>query len=99
MPEPLPVNLYNQRDQKEVHDAYERCLDLENRHAQVLLRGHLPVLVCARLLGYLLRQAPTDEGRKILALEIMRCGDDKALQSLASIYDTRFRRVCEFTAC
>ena len=59
--------------------------------------GRLDVLVCARMLGYVLLEAPTEEGRMEFASEVIRCGNDgdKELQSLAELYKDHLLRVCK----
>jgi len=48
------------------YSPYELCLDIERRHVEVKQWGTLSVLVCACLLGYLLRGAPTLHGQDTL---------------------------------
>lgn len=98
MPQPLPrPNPYDANDEPNItyfHTAYEICLDLERRHGQVKQCGTLQVLVCARFLGYMLLEAPTNTGRKGFASEILRCLGDNDLQNLAEAYKDHFLRVC-----
>ena len=98
MPTALPsVNPYKETAQFVIRCAYDRCLDLETRHMEVPKHGRLDVLVCARMLGYMLLEAPTEEGRMDFASEVVRCGHDgdKALQSLAELYKDHLFRVCK----
>jgi len=93
MPISLPQpNPYNTTVQHVFHCAYNRCLDLERRHTAVkkLENGKLEVLVCARFLGYMILEAPTDEGRSEIASEIIRSIDDQTLQKLGELYKNHF---------
>ncbi|KAF8875055.1 hypothetical protein BD779DRAFT_1613478 [Infundibulicybe gibba] len=84
LPRPGPFDV-NTRLLDSYH-AYRRCLDLEDHHATVEKTGILTVLICARLLGYMLIEAPVDAGREDFATEVIRCADDEALQALANLY-------------
>jgi hypothetical protein len=95
MLQPLPSNPYNTGQQAVLHVAYGRCTTLQNRHSQVVPCSHLSVLICARILGYMILEAPTDEGRTELATEIVRCVGDEDLQKLAEIYKNHLLRVCK----
>lgn len=98
MPIALPsANPYMETTQFIIRCAYDRCLDLEKRHAEVPKHGRLDVLVCARMLGYVLLEAPTEEGRMEFASEVIRCSHDgdKELQSLAELYKDHLLRVCK----
>jgi hypothetical protein len=96
MPYPLPrPNSYDTGPQLLFNRAYDQCLDLESRQTQVLQSGKLGVLVCARFLGYMILEAPTDDGRKEFTTEILRCRSDDDLQKLADIYKDHFLRVCK----
>ncbi len=99
MPVPLLTpNLFNPTTQALLRSAYNRCLDLEYRYEKVLKHGRLDVLVCARMLGYMIIESPTEEGRTEIASEIMRYTrrGDKGLQTLAETYLNHFIRICEF---
>ncbi|KAL1943932.1 hypothetical protein VTO73DRAFT_3750 [Trametes versicolor] len=50
-------------------------------------------LVCARLLGRLLLEAPTEDGRNNVASEIVQCRDDSELFRLANLYKDHFIRL------
>ncbi|KIY49502.1 hypothetical protein FISHEDRAFT_41664 [Fistulina hepatica ATCC 64428] len=98
MAQPLPrPNSFNAGSELVLHSAYNLCLDLESKVldnlAIVPQVGQLTPLVCARLLGRMLLEAPTDEGRKNVAAEIVRCnGDDVLLQELANLYKDHLLR-------
>lgn len=101
MAEPLPrPNSFNTSNEPVLHVAYSRCLVLETNVlaspvAVVPQTGRLSPLVCARLLGRLLLEAPTDDGRANVASEIMRCQDESNLQQLANLYKDHFIRCCK----
>ena len=95
MPQPLPPNPYNTGQQAVLHAAYKRCVILQNSHSEVGQRGRLSVLICARLLGYMILEAPTDEGRTEFVSEIVRCVDDMDLQKLAEVYKNHLLRLCK----
>jgi len=86
------------------------CLDLESRHDQVpkIPQVRLTALICARLLGYMIREAPTAEGQEDLAWEVKRCQPDAdinvpfhlqqqqtdtALLELAQLYNDHLLRI------
>ena len=92
LPRPNPFDVTNQFAS---HCAYINCLGLEDRHAAVTKSGNLTVLICARFLGYMLVEAPSDAGRDNIASEIIRCANDEALQTLAELYKNHFIRCCE----
>ncbi len=79
-----------------LHSAYSYCLDLEQNETKY---GWLEPQMCARLLGYMILEAPTEEGRKEIALDITRCArqgnTNTGLQALAELYAEHFLRVCE----
>ncbi|PPQ69947.1 hypothetical protein CVT25_001991 [Psilocybe cyanescens] len=95
-PQPLPrPNPYHPDTQSITHSAYTKCLDLETRHNQVAKSAdvRLEVLICARFLGYMLLEAPTDNGREDFAWEVFRCTTDIELQQLAQIYNDHLLRI------
>lgn len=94
---PLPANGF---DSKTVQfSAYARCKSLEER-AHSLQRDGLSPLVCARILGYMLQYAPTDEGRDKVATEIMSYAGDSDLMALAQSYSNNFIRcLCVSIPC
>ena len=55
----------------------------------------LQVLICARLLRYMLTEALSDAGREWFALEVVGCLDDEEIQALANLYKDHFIRCCE----
>ena len=89
---PLPSNLYEGGTL--LHVAYQKCLDLEAAAREIRQSG-IPPPVCARVLGQLMLQAPTDEGRANVANEISSCENNKALFELAQLYVNHFIRCCE----
>ena len=77
--------------------AYQRCLALEGA-AQAGLKpipGYPTPLVCARLLGHLLRLAPNSNGRGQLQREITSAENDAKLMELAKMYFNSFIRACK----
>ena len=89
---PLPSNPFS--GQPQPHQAYQKCLDLESLAPTnlALQKAFPPGLVAARLLGYLL--VHSENGRPILASEIINASDHAALLSLAQYYITNFVQVC-----
>lgn len=85
-----------------VHTAYQDCVDLERTlttsgHTRERKpSGHPEPHVRARILGNLLRFAPTDTGRTNLADEIRQCSarNDKLLE-LADFYYNHFLKCCK----
>lgn len=98
--EPLPrPNSFNTGTELVLHAAYSRCLDFEtNVLANPAALPHackLSPLICARLLGRLLLEAPTDDGCAIVATETVRCQGDTNLQKIANLYKDHFIRCWE----
>lgn len=89
MPIALPPNPFP--GQTYPHQAYQKCVDLESRGPE-LQKTTPPGLVAARLLGYLLGYS--ENGRPILAREIIDASDDETLVGLAQHYITHFVKVC-----
>ncbi|KAG8944193.1 hypothetical protein FRC03_002148 [Tulasnella sp. 419] len=76
-----------------VHDAYDACLDLQNRAMNVpQFKSDPPVLVCARFLGYVILEAPTTDGQAKFAREVTSCQGDASLCKLAKFYIDHFVR-------
>ena len=81
-PMPLPGNPF---PQSAFHVAYQRCLALEAEAPDLKSPQHCPPpIVCARLLGHLLRLAPNGQGQ--LQREISLATDDTALMQVAGAY-------------
>lgn len=79
---PLPPTLdYPSYDLQ--NSAYKACRDLEQQDP-----------LSGRILGYLLREAYTPEGRIHVAKEIMRCEGQSERRLLASLYYTHLLRTC-----
>ncbi len=91
----LPANWFDPKTAKDQFNAYARCKSFEER-AHSIQRDGLSPLVCARILGYLLKFAPTTEGRATFAREVNSCCDDSALIALADEYTENFIRCCEY---
>lgn len=76
--QPLPPNPYSGVINPEWHNAYSCCLDAEN--------GTSVQIIKARVLGYLIIEAPIQEGRIYVCHEILRCcGDSEKLRNLADL--------------
>ena len=92
MPVPLPNNPYDAGTP--THQAYETCRTLEAGPTPANWCGP-PTVVCARLLGYIIIHAPTEEGRTNITNEINSCNDDNmTLHRLAKFYVGHFLRPC-----
>jgi hypothetical protein len=77
--------------------AYQRCLALEVAAEAGLkpIPGCPPPLVCARLLGHLMRLAPNSNGRGQLQREIASAENDTKLMELAKMHFNSFIRACQ----
>ncbi|KAF8877656.1 hypothetical protein CPB84DRAFT_1794761 [Gymnopilus junonius] len=78
-----------------IEKAYDKCLNLEAKHDQVTkaLDVRLPILICARFLGYMLIEATTNVGRADFAWETYRCRNAVELQQLAQLYSDHLLRI------
>ncbi|KAI6004742.1 hypothetical protein EDD15DRAFT_2155432 [Pisolithus albus] len=87
---PLPPNPF---PPSAFHAAYQRCLALEAEapYVEVLQACPAPI-VCARLLGHLLRLAPAGNGQSQLQREIAIAVDNVELMRLAGNYLNHFIR-------
>jgi len=52
-----------------------------------------------RVLGYMLRELPWDDGRSKIASEINSCTDERSLADLGVFYINHFLRACEYNWC
>lgn len=80
------------------HDAYNQCLILEaeasaSRAASV--EGCPPPVICARLLGHLLRLAPAGNPRGLQREIALAHSDHPTLMLLAAAYLQNFIRTCK----
>ena len=92
-PTPLPENPF---PPNAFHVAYQRCLALEAAAPNLKAPQHCPPpIVCARLLGHLLRLAPTSDGQGQLQRGITSATDDATLMQVARVYLNNFVRTCE----
>ncbi|KIM43725.1 hypothetical protein M413DRAFT_387497 [Hebeloma cylindrosporum] len=92
MNQPLPPNPYSAVTNLEWHNAYSCCLDFQNETTSVAQ------ITRARVLGYLIIEAPIQEGRTYVCDEILRCnGNSDKLWELADLYITHLIRLCEST--
>lgn len=95
--EPLPVSpvwLSALPQDHKWYLSYEKCLRLESSDLKV--SGCLPAEMSARILGYLLQEAPTDAGRDYIARAIDICVDTPALLQLAKNYLNSILKFCQF---
>jgi hypothetical protein len=83
-------------------DAYEQCLNFQNRVAYptclpVVTQSspEFDLLTCARFLGYMLLEAPTVEGRNNLSGEVLECTTDEQRLKLAESYLRCFLLCCK----
>lgn len=88
-PQPLPANNFTEGKQR---DAYERVLYWEHASAQ-----DPDKMMRARVLGYLMHEAPTADGKDHMADEINDCDSENELIDLSIIYIKHFIRCCETT--
>lgn len=93
--QPLPANPYSPGSL--YSDAYIACVQMEawaiGHHAQAL--SGPSVLVCARLLGYMIIHAPTHAGRDNISSEITSCRNYQEKCTVACTYIDHFVRCCE----
>jgi len=91
-PTPLPKNPF---PQSAFHVAYQRCLVLEAEAPDLKPPAHCPPpIVCARLLGHLLRLAPAGNGQGQPQREIASAADNTVLMQVAGVYLSNFIRPC-----
>ena len=87
---PLPPNPFNQGRETSFYEAYECCLQDENRAG-----NDARLLMYSRCLGYLILEAPSPEARHIIANEIIDCVDQQSdLDGLAEFYISHVFRLC-----
>lgn len=92
-PTPLPENPF---PQSPLHVAYQRCLALEAETPDLKAPPHCPPpIVCARLLGHLLRLAPAGNGQGQLQREVASATDNTVLMHVAGVYLSNFIRGCK----
>lgn len=92
-PTPLPINPF---PIGAFHAAYKQCLTLEAEAPGLEpINDCPPPIVCARLLGHLLRLAPAGNGQAHLQQEIASAKDDTTLMQRAAVYLKDFIYVCK----
>ncbi|KIM37202.1 hypothetical protein M413DRAFT_31135 [Hebeloma cylindrosporum] len=85
--QPLPPNPYSAVTNLEWHNAYSSCLNFQNETRSAIQ------IIRARVLGYLILEAPIQEGRTYVCSEIFRCnGNSDKLWKLADLYITHLIR-------
>jgi hypothetical protein len=72
------------------HLAYQRVYALATAHPR---RDHKAM--CGRVLGYMLKELPWDNGRLKMATEVNRCINDQHLVDLGNFYINHFLLACE----
>ncbi|KIK26314.1 hypothetical protein PISMIDRAFT_272054 [Pisolithus microcarpus 441] len=92
-PVPLPPNPFLKPS--ELYTAYQRCLALEAATSGASRPHGPPPIVCARLLGHLLRLAPPGNGQGRVQRKITLAADDVKLMELASFYLSHFICPCK----
>lgn len=93
MPTPLPPNPF---PPGAFHAAYRRCLALEGEASDLQTAKTCPApIVCARLLGHLLRLAPAGNGQTQVQRGIALTVDNVELMKLAGNYLNLIVHACE----
>src|ERR1700761_1477032 len=78
------------------YEAYNNCLASERRAIHALPpRSDPSLLVCARFLGYMIRYASTNDGRRNMSQDVLSCIDDCALWELGQLYTIHLFSCCE----
>ena len=92
-PTPLPSNPF--LAESAFSTAYQRCLVLEAAAPDLRAVPHCPPpLVCARLIGHLLRLAPKGNVQGQIQEDIKKAKNDNDLMKLAAFYVNGFIRTC-----
>ena len=52
--------------------------------------------MCGRVLGYMLRELPWENGRSKIASEVNSCTDERNLADVGTFYINHFLRACEY---
>jgi hypothetical protein len=53
-------------------------------------------LICARILGYLILEGPSDDARVAVALEVIACnGEEEKFESIGELYLVHYIRACK----
>jgi len=101
MPEPLPSNLpLHFEDSKEIKDAYSKFLKIEQDTSAIIsmstTHSHSlqTKLIRIRVLGYLIREAPSMKSTKYVADGVNRCPDENKIEELGEFYCARFICSC-----
>lgn len=89
----LPRNPYDAHSNKMWHDAYAECLHIQPQYNDDIMHKNL---MYARVLGYLILEAPTHEGRNYICNEILsREGDELKLSDFADLFLLTAKPICE----
>ena len=90
---PLPENPFQTGT---LHAAYKQCLTLEAEASGLEpINNCPPPIICARLLGHLLRLAPAGDGQRQLQQEISCAKDHIMLIQVAAAYLKDFIYPCK----
>src|SRR6266404_3351628 len=98
MPEKLPNHLpLNFEDSEEIREAYLKILTAENNASTMASKSkaHGRRLMRIRVLGHLIREAPSIKARECVAGDVNRCLDEKMIEALGEFYRTRFILTCK----
>jgi len=98
-PQPLPSNLpLHFEGSKEINDAYSKILTIEQDTSAMISKSKThsleTKLMRVRLLGHLIREAPSIKAREYVAAHVNRCPDEKTIETLGEYYCVRFIRIC-----
>lgn len=89
---PLPQNPYTAPNEWKWHDAYDACLKIEPASTGDTEKD----VVYARILGYLILEAPASAGRDYISEEILNCeGNTTKLLELAEFFVSSVMPICE----
>ena len=98
LPKNLPEYLNRSDKVSEIRDAYSKILLLEMQLMQADAitdpKLHDQMLVRARVLGYLIREAPSIKASEQVAKDVNQCNDDQ-MDKLGELYLLHFIRICE----
>ena len=93
MPQPLPLTLPESLNLL----TYSKILQLEKAsdHSHSNNEVRQKKLICARILGYLIREGPSTKAKERVAQEVNSCLDDDQMDKLGVMYYEHYIRICE----
>ena len=95
MPQPLPSTLPESLNTSpHILLAYSRILQLE-KASDYNREDRETRLICARILGYLIREGPSSKAKERVAQEVNSCLDDDQMDKLGVMYYEHYIRICE----